>query len=98
MKWSLSPDDIAKVEEGQTRNVIRYEILRQVDGEGDFELAGEANFQKESFVDPKCSPNSSYIYQVVAVKNEDSKSARKPRQRESARWCNGGTQSEPGSW
>ena len=75
VKWSLSPDDIAKVEEGQTRNVIRYEILRQVDGEGDFELAGEANFQKESFVDPKCSPNSSYIYQVVAVKNEDSKSA-----------------------
>ena len=75
VKWSLSPDDIAKVEEGQTRNVIRYEILRQVDGEGDFELAGEANFQKESFVDPKCHPNSSYIYQVVAVKNEDSKSA-----------------------
>ena len=46
VKWSLSPDDIAKVEEGQTRNVLRYEILRQVDGEGDFEMAGEANFQK----------------------------------------------------
>jgi len=74
VKWSLSPDDVAKVDEGQTRKVIRYEILRQVDGQDDFTLAGEANFQKSSFNDLKCDPNSSYIYQVVAVENEDSKS------------------------
>ena len=75
VKWSLSPDDVEKVKKGQTRRVIRYEILRQVDGQGDFTLAGEANFQKDSFVDPKCDLDSSYTYQVVAIENEDSKSA-----------------------
>ncbi|MFP6642914.1 MAG: DUF6754 domain-containing protein, partial [Candidatus Latescibacterota bacterium] len=74
VSWTLSPDDIKDVAEGKARKVVRYEILRKADGEDDFKLAGEATFQKDSFVDPKCERTKSYLYQVVAVEHEDSKS------------------------
>ena len=87
VKWTLSKDDVKEVAEGETRKVVRYEILRKVvkgaeGAEGDeraeeedkFTLAGEATFQKDSFVDPQCDRTKSYLYQVVAVEHADSKS------------------------
>ena len=74
VKWTLSKDDLKEVAKGKTRKVVRYEILRRESSEDKFTLAGEATFQKDSFVDPQCDRTKSYLYQVVAVEHEDSKS------------------------
>ncbi|MFP6703573.1 MAG: DUF6754 domain-containing protein [Planctomycetaceae bacterium] len=80
--WTLSLDDLKKVPDGKTRKVVRYEILRKTiqpdktddDKKDEFKLVGEATFQKTSFVDADCERNATYLYQVVAVEHEDSKS------------------------
>jgi hypothetical protein len=74
VQWTLSKDDVKEVAEGKTRKVVRYEILRRETSQDKFTLAGEATFQKDSFVDPQCDRTRSYLYQVVAVEHEDSKS------------------------
>ena len=82
VKWTLSSDDLKKVPDGKTRKVVRYEILRKTiqpdkkdaDKKDEFQFVGEATFQKTSFVDADCERNATYLYQVVAVEHEDSKS------------------------
>lgn len=73
VSWKLSPDD---KKGAKPRKVVKYLILRRAAAEEDeFQQIDEVTSQKSSFVDKKAVGFKSYLYQVVAVGPDGSKSA-----------------------
>lgn len=72
LKWELSPDDLP---EADPRRVLKYEILRKEPGNPDFVAVGAEPFGTRSFVDRRCRLGKTYLYQVVAVAPDGTKSA-----------------------
>lgn len=71
VKWKLSPDDQA---DAKPRRVVKYLILRKIDNEKDFTEIKDVTYQAATFIDPKCELGRSYLYQIVAVAPDGSKS------------------------
>ena len=73
IQWTLSPDDTA---DAKPRIVGQYNVERKVTDESDarFELIGEANFGESSLEDKKCQRGKSYMYRVIAVALDTSRS------------------------
>ena len=65
LTWTLSPDDVADV---KPLKVISYRLFRKKFGTDEFEqLSKEPPYQKTSFTDDACTPNTEYVYRIVAV-------------------------------
>jgi len=71
IEWKLSPDDVAQA---KPRRVVKYVISRQIDNQGDFKELKDATYQATSFIDDGCELGRSYLYQIVAVAPDGSKS------------------------
>ena len=72
VEWSLSPDDVA----GEVPpRVVRYEILRRVEGEQAFAPIGEATPGQTSMEDQRAEPDRRHWYQVRAIGPEGQLSA-----------------------
>lgn len=74
LTWKLSPDDVAPAE-GGVRGVIRYKIFRKANAETEFRKIGDTSFATGAFRDNGCRPDGKYLYQVIAVAPDASKSA-----------------------
>ena len=72
VEWELSPDDQPQPAQ---RLVVAYEILRREAGESTFARIGEETYQTRSFKDDGCARGASYLYQVVALGPDGSRSA-----------------------
>lgn len=73
LNWKLSPDDVA---DAKPRKVIRYELFRKAVGEEDAfkKLAGEPTYQRTDFTDNDCERGKQYLYQILAVGADGSRS------------------------
>ncbi len=71
--WDLSPDDTP---DASPRTVVRYEVFgKSADADAEFQLIGEATYQQKFLVHDKCDPRKKYLYQVVVIGADASKSA-----------------------
>ena len=73
VRWNVSPDDKP---DAQPRVVGQYDVERKdtADKNAEFELIGEANFGETSLEDKKCERGIAYLYRVIAVGLDKSKS------------------------
>lgn len=71
VSWELSPDDVP---DADPRRVLKYEILRKEASESEFVLTGDSPFGANKFVDRRCQPGERYVYQIVAVAPDGTKS------------------------
>ncbi len=81
--WTLSPDDVElddeKVEEGESKRVVRYKIFRSAEEGGKFKKIAEAEPGKKDYdgdrrmkhTVEKCKRGQTYFFRVVAVGPED---------------------------
>ena len=64
VRWELSADDSPKF---KPPRVLTYQIARQDEGAGEFEIVGEKTYGDGEFVDDGCKRGVEYRYQVRAV-------------------------------
>tara|TARA_B100000029_G_scaffold435719_1_gene449909 strand:- start:1359 stop:2570 length:1212 start_codon:yes stop_codon:yes gene_type:complete len=73
ISWTLSKQDTA---DANPRIVVAYDIERRPaeNPEAAFEKVGEATFGSTSFQDTKCVAGNPYVYRIIAVESQTSKS------------------------